>query len=129
MIAFDCERLAADFLRALRGKRSQRALSRRLGYRTNIAYTWESGRSFPTAARTFAVAERVGIDVRSAIGAFFGTPPAWVGESAPATREGVARLLAELRGRQSIVDIARAVGKSRFATARWLQGLAEPRLP
>jgi transcriptional regulator with XRE-family HTH domain len=121
--------LAGELLRAMRGKRSQRAFSRRLGYRTNIAYTWESGRSFPTAARAFAVAERAGIDTAAAVARFFGAPPAWLGRAPLTTTEGVVALLRELRGGQAIVEIAERSGRSRFAVARWLQGGAEPRLP
>jgi hypothetical protein len=43
--------------------------------------------------------------------------------------EGCAALLDDLRGRTSVVDLARAAGKSRFAVARWLNGDAEPKLP
>ena len=56
------EALAADLMRALRGKRSQRAFSRRLGMKSNTAYNWEAGRRWPTGARTLWIAQRVGID-------------------------------------------------------------------
>lgn len=117
-------------MRALRGRRSQAAFSRRLGYRTNVAYVWESGRSFPTAANMLAAAARVGIDVPAAISRFYLRTPAWLSGGLEATsRQGVAALLDDLRGRTSLVDLARAAGKSRFAVARWLRGAAEPRLP
>ena len=53
------EQIAADWLRFMRGKRSQRAFSHRLGYRSNIAFRWESGVCFPTAAEAirFAIEE------------------------------------------------------------------------
>lgn len=41
----DWDQLAAELVRALRGKTSQAQLSRRLGYRSNIVQRWESGRS------------------------------------------------------------------------------------
>ena len=59
--------VARELMRSLRGARSQVALSRRLGYRTNAAYSWEAGRDFPTAARFFEVAARVGTDVGAAL--------------------------------------------------------------
>lgn len=123
------ERIASDFLRAVRGKRSQAAFSRRLGYRTNVLYLWESGRSFPTAADTLAAAARSGIDVRASLASFYHRSPEWLGRVEPTTREGVAALLNDLRGRTGINDLAKATGKSRFALARWLRGDAEPKLP
>lgn len=125
----DYEKIAREFLRALRGRRSQAAFSRRLGYRTNVAYVWEAGRAFPTAASALVAARRAGVDVSAALARFFRSPPAWLDSVDPASREGVAMLLDDLRGRTSIVDLARASGKSRFALARWLSGEAEPRLP
>jgi transcriptional regulator with XRE-family HTH domain len=126
---YDYAIIAGEFLRALRGRRSQAAFSRRLGYRTNMAYVWEAGRAFPTAANTLAAARRVGIDVSAALRRFYKAPPPWLDTIDPSTSEGVARLIEDLRGRTSIVDLARAAGKSRFAVARWLRGEAEPRLP
>ncbi len=41
---------ASQFLRAVRGKRSQVAFARRLGYRANPITDWENGRRYPTAA-------------------------------------------------------------------------------
>lgn len=125
----DYARIAREFLRALRGRRSQTAFSRRLGYRTNVAYVWEAGRAFPTAASTFAAARRSGVDVNAALRRFFRTPPSWLDTMDIATPQGVATLLEDLRGRTSIVELARASGKSRFAVARWLRAEAEPRLP
>src|SRR6185295_9463840 len=52
-MALDFEHLGSDFIRALRGSRSQAALSRRLGFRTNVLYAWESGRRWPTAELRF----------------------------------------------------------------------------
>ena len=128
MLEVDYDRLASDFLRALRGKRSQRAFSRRLRYRTNVSYTWESGRCFPTASRALWVGERAGVDVHRALTAFLG-PAHWLEQVALVSPSGVVRLLEELRGRRSILDVAGAMQKSRFAVARWLHGEAEPRLP
>lgn len=125
----DYPKIAREFLRALRARRSQAAFSRRLGYRTNVAYVWESGRAFPTAAKALAAARRVGIDLRAALRRFYKTPPAWLDETDVATPEGIALLLEDLRGRTSVMELARATGKSRFAVARWLRGDAEPRLP
>jgi hypothetical protein len=125
----DYERLSADFVRALRGRRSQAAFSRRLGFSTNVVHTWEAERRWPTASGTLVAAERVGIDVKAALTRFYRTPPQWLA-GAPATRpELIAELLADLRGRTTIADLAERAERSRFAVSRWIKGEAEPRLP
>jgi hypothetical protein len=126
---FEYKRIASEFLRAIRGRRSQAAFSRRLGYRTNVLYLWEAGRSFPTAADVLTAAARSGIDVRQSLITFFHRTPEWLDQGDPTTRQGVAALLNDLRGRTGINELAKATGKSRFALARWLRGDAEPKLP
>jgi transcriptional regulator with XRE-family HTH domain len=127
--SIDYERLASELLRTLRGRRSQTALARRLGYKSNVVYSWESGRAYPTAARSLWVASKVGVDVRAALQGFYRRPPEWL-EACNLTRpDGVARLLDDLRGRTSITDLARSCGRSRYAVARWLNANTEPRLP
>jgi hypothetical protein len=127
----DFEAIAADWLRAARGKRSQRGFSKRLGYGSNIAYRWETGVCSPTASQAFALIKRGGEAGARALRAFFSTSPqpAELQGVDLATREGVALLLRGLRGRTSIVELARRSGHSRFAIARWLHGSAQPRLP
>lgn len=128
-VSVDYERVASELIRALRGKRSQTAFSRRLGSRANVVYTWESGRRFPTAAKALWAASRAGVDVKGAIARFYRTPPEWLGSLDVFSGAGVARLLDDLRGRTPIGDIAARAGRSRFAVSRWLRGEAEPRLP
>lgn len=124
----DFETIAGELVRALRGRRSQTAFSKRLGYRSNVASAWEAGRAFPTAADFFALLERSGRKPALALAAFYRLP-----SGAPAhdltTAKGVAAFLNDLRGRTVLVDLARAAGRSRFAVARWLKAEAEPRLP
>ena len=126
----DYSALAMAFSRALRGSRSQVAWSRRLGYRSNVAYSWEKGRRWPTAAEAMRAAERNGVDLDGAFRRFFGKAvPDWVGEYNLTTSRAVAALLDELRGQTTIVELARRTGFSRFAIARWLKGETEPKLP
>lgn len=125
----DHECLASDVLRALRGKRSQPAFSRRLGFKSNVAYRWESRKTFPTAALSLRAAQRVGVDVPAALRRFFRGEPEWMTEVDPRSPEGVAELLRYLAGTTGIGELARRAGRSRFAVARWLKGEAEPRLP
>jgi len=123
------EQIARELMRSLRGRRSQVALSRRLGYRTNAVYSWEAGRDFPTALRFFEVATRVGVDVSAALERFYQRRPSFLESHAPLDRPAVAALLSELRGSIPVVELAARTGYTRFAIARWLNGRCEPRLP
>ncbi len=125
----DYEAIAADLVRALRGRRSQTAFSRRLGYKSNVVYRWESRRAWPTAAVALAAARRVGVDLRAGLARFYRVEPRWLEHIDPATAEGVAVLLDDLRGTLPIGELAKRAGRSRFAVSRWLKGEAEPRLP
>ncbi len=119
---------ASELVRALRGRRSQTAFSKRMGYRSNVVSAWESGRAFPTASTFFSVLNRSGRKLADALSAFHRLPAdALAGDLT--TAQGVAAFLDELRGRTAVVDLARSAGRSRFAVARWLKGEAEPRLP
>lgn len=128
-MSLEIEHLARDFIRALRGGRSQTALSRRLGYRTNVVYSWEAGRRWPTASVVLRAAQTLRFDVRSLLRRFFATPPAWLATTDPTSPEGVALLLREIRGHVPIVELARRTELSRYAIARWLDAAAEPRFP
>ncbi|MEZ4235574.1 MAG: DUF4423 domain-containing protein [Myxococcota bacterium] len=125
---FDMALVARRFLAALRGSRSQVQWSRRLGYRSNVAYAWESGRRWPTAAETLRAAARAGIDVAAALERFYGTAPAGL-PADPTTPEAVARLLDDQRGRATVSELARRAGVSRYSLTRWLSGQTQPRLP
>jgi transcriptional regulator with XRE-family HTH domain len=125
----DHEILARQLIRALRGRRSQVALSRRMKCKSNVVYTWESGRRAPTAAVFFQLAARIGLDVAGSVGRFLGTIPDDLrgrDYSEPAT---VATLLRHLREGTTLVELARRVGTNRVSIARFLKGEAEPRLP
>src|SRR3954465_15698692 len=97
-------RLAADWLGFLRGKRSQRAFSRRLGYRSNIAYRWESEVCFPTAAEVLQMVERAGVPLAHRVGSFFGSAAPAALPAQLTTSAGVAELLRALRGNTHIVE-------------------------
>jgi transcriptional regulator with XRE-family HTH domain len=126
----DYEALASQLLRALRANRSQTAFSRRLGYRTNVAYPWESGRRFPTAAETFRIARRLNVDVEAAAAQFFRPRlPDALEDADLAQPETVAALLREARGSVAIQALATRTGLSRSAVSRILSGKTEPRLP
>ena len=113
------EIVARQLVRALRGARSQQAFSRRLGYRSNPVAEWEAGRRFPTAAEILRACRVVGVNVEAAFAAF---PPGTSPTDLPRWLDG-------LRGDRPLASVARDLGRSRFAVARWLSGEAEPRLP
>ena len=123
------EYLASELLRQLRGKRSQVAWSKRLGYRSNVAGAWELGRAWPTGAAFLRAAERNGRRTRDVMQSFYGGVPKWLARHDPASREGVAAFLEDLRGKAALVAVSSAAGKSRYSVARWLSGDTEPRLP
>ncbi len=125
----DYETVSRQLIRALRGKRSQVALSRKLGCRSNVLYAWESGRRWPTAATFFQLARAVRVPVEAGVGAFLGGLPASLVGLDWDTPDASARLLEHLRGGTTIVELARRVGTHRVSVARWLKGTAEPRLP
>ncbi len=125
----DYARIARELLIALRGPRSQVAWSRRLGYRSNVAYAWEAGRRWPTAAETFRAAARSNIDLEEALGRFYGRPPPWLAGADLTTPGAVARLLDDLRGQTTVTDFARRASVGRSSLTRWLGGQTEPRLP
>jgi hypothetical protein len=123
------ESLSSELLRALRGKRSQTAFSKRLGYRSNVAYAWESGRAWPTALDFFVILERSGRKLEPVLAAFFRLPAGASAKADLRSARGIAVFLDDLRGQTAVIDLARATQRSRFAVARWLKGDAEPRLP
>jgi transcriptional regulator with XRE-family HTH domain len=125
----DYETLAKQLIRAVRGKRSQVAMSRRLQCQSNVLYAWESGRRWPTAATFLRLALLRRVPLGERISEFLGgLPPGLAGAdwSEPASAAG---LLEHLRGGTTIVELARRVGVNRVSVARWLKGSAEPRLP
>jgi transcriptional regulator with XRE-family HTH domain len=126
----DTALLSRELIRALRGRRSQLQLSRRLGYSTNVAYMWEAGRGAPTASAALHAAARVGIDVRAALTRFYRVAPAWLSEANDVcSPESVSALLDDLRAGRNITALARSIGRSRFAVSRFVRGQTEPRLP
>lgn len=111
-------------MRALRGSRSQTALSRRLGYRSNVVYLWESGRRAPSSSELFRILRKTRVDPAAAWHRF----PVNLSGLDLATPDGVVQLIAQLRGEARVVDVARRCGVSRYVASRWLSGATEPRL-
>lgn len=119
---------ASEWIRAARGRLTQRALSSRLRYRSNIVYRWECGRCYPSAPQMLCLLESVGSNVQAGILAFYRSPPAWLESIDPCSASGVAALLNDLRGSTSFADLAKRTAFSRFSIARWMKAEAVPNL-
>ena len=119
------EQTASEFLRAIRGRRSQVAFARRLGYRGNPITDWERGVRFPTAVEALRAAARVNIDVPAAFRRF--SPEVMI--DTHSSELAIDRWLLALRGTASVNEVATRCGCSRYAVSRWFRGLAKPRLP
>jgi hypothetical protein len=120
--------LASQLIRVLRGRRSQVALSRRLGYRSNVLYSWESGDGFPSAAKFFRFVAQVGGKPAESLRRFL-QDPELLQQVDLTTREGIAAVLRDLRGKRALGDLSEAIGRDRFAVSRWIHGKTEPPLP
>ncbi len=119
---------ASQLLRALRGKRSQVALSRRLGYQANPITDWENGRRYPTIFETLRAASKVHLDYRDAFASFLPTSSRTACFEI-ASPETIAAWLRELRGSMKMSDLTARTGRTRYSVARWLSGETEQRLP
>lgn len=122
----DFEQLSREVLRALRGRRTQKAFSRQLGFRSNVANAWEAGRDLPRTSTFFQILSAVGKDGRALLEIFRTElkgcdPPEHPGTIGP--------LLDRLRGKRKIGELASAAGLDRFLVSRILRGHSDPRLP
>jgi transcriptional regulator with XRE-family HTH domain len=119
------EQVAQQFVRAVRGPRSQQAFARRLGYRANPLTDWEHGRRYPTAEEALRAAALANIDVESAFARF--TPQNPLRKD----RQGfqLASWLSAVCHASSLRELSERSGLSRHALGRWLSGARRPRLP
>jgi transposase-like protein len=116
----DYETLSKQLIRAVRGKRSQVAVSRRLNCRSNVLYAWESGRRWPTAATFLKLALLRRVPLTEGIAGFLGALPPALSSADWAQPSAAAGLLEHLRGGTTIVELARRIGVNRVSVARWL---------
>jgi len=121
--------ISADLVRALRGKRSQAEFSRRLGYRSNIAQRWESGKCWPTFAGLLRACSHSQPSLARCFTQFFKRTPEWFEKDDPFSSASIAAFLRELRGKAPIATLVARTGYNRYSVARWLRGRAEPKLP
>ncbi|MDP2313827.1 MAG: DUF4423 domain-containing protein [Pseudomonadota bacterium] len=103
-------------------------MSRRLGFSTNVVYTWEAGRRSAPFTALWRVAARVGVALDEVMARFLTVVPESLSAETIETDAGCAAFLRELRGEQSLLALSEATGCSRHALSRWLSGRAEPTL-
>jgi len=125
----DYEQIAAEVIRSLRGKRSQAAFSRRLGFKSNIVNRWEARKAFPSASTFLRIVARARPQPASVLLRFFPRPPAALLGVDLGSPAAVSAFLRELRGKVPILALAREAGCNRYSVSRWLGGSVEPRLP
>ena len=121
------EQLAREFLRALRGERSQVAFSRRVGFASNVAAEWESGRRVPSTATALACCVNVGIDVPGALARFHTATAPLIqirgrGKRTQINPQSIAEWLNAHRGRTRATEIAARSGISTFRLSRIFSG-------
>lgn len=126
--ALSVEQLSRELMRVLRGSASQRAYSRALGFTSNVAYSWETGRRFPEASVFLRAAARKVPELEAALPSVLALARA-PGSARLGTPRGVQQLVLELARETPRVELARNLGVDRTTLSRWLAGSTEPRLP
>src|SRR5262245_16185942 len=137
--------IAREVMRAMRGRRSQKAASRRLGYCANVAYVWEAGRRAPPASAFFRLGSANGAARERIVEFAASSPRAGTNEAAPQrarisgaragagqrpwTSNDTTAFLSTLAAKMRHSELSRAVGVDRTTLSRWLRGATEPRLP
>ncbi|MEY4549163.1 MAG: Family ership, partial [Pseudomonadota bacterium] len=117
--------VARQLLRALRGRRSQVAFSRRLGFASNVAAEWESGRRVPSALTALGACQSLGIDVAARLGTFRSSTG---GNLLRLDAAELAGWLRAQQGNMALAALAQRSGLSRHQVSRFLSGAATPRL-
>jgi hypothetical protein len=116
---------ARELIRAVRGKRSQVVLSRRLGYRGNPITDWEAGRSYPDVLEVLEAARLARLPVKAAFERIHSAPPPQLELGAP----GLAAWLDSMRGAMTLATLAARMGHSRYTVRRWFAAGTKLKLP
>jgi transcriptional regulator with XRE-family HTH domain len=125
----DANGISRELIRHLRGKRAQQALSRKLGFGSNVVHTWETGRRAPEVGQFLRLARLCGVAIGPALSSFFKDPPLELQGTRLTTPRGAQRLVALLVGSTVKAHVAARVGIDRTTLTRWLAGKTSPRLP
>jgi transcriptional regulator with XRE-family HTH domain len=125
----DANAISRELIRHLRGKRAQQALSRKLGFGSNVVHTWETGRRAPEVAQFLRLARLCGVAIGPALASFFKDPPLDLTSARLTTPRGAQRLVEVLVGATVKAHVAARIGIDRTTLTRWLAGKTSPRLP
>lgn len=126
---FDHQEISRDLIRALRGKRSQPMLSRQLGFRSNVVYSWEHGRRYPEVSLFLRTALRSRSELVRDLALFFGLDDTAFGGRRGYSPRTVTELVLRLAGTVPKSRLALELGVDRTTLGRWCAGKTEPRLP
>ncbi len=114
----DFSLLGAQLVRARRGCRTQQALSRALGYKSNVLFAWERGHDHPSARNFFRLVQRTG-ELPSLQTFCRGVTPDVT------TKRGIAQFLGDLAGDRKVSELSDQLGRDRYAVGRWLRGQSD----
>lgn len=120
----EAEIVARQFVRAIRGRRSQGTLARRVRISTQTVANWEAGRRFPTTLEVLELCARLGLDPALALERFAPDLP-------PLSRDegSLATWLRSIAGDTVHREIAARMKCSRDQISRLLSGKTQPKLP
>lgn len=129
MPTYDTQRLSRELMRHLRGKRSQLALSKHLGYASNVYQSWELGKRYPRASDFLVTAHKSRVPLQAALAGFLQNHLHWSRVTDVTSPLAVQALLLDLRGDRHIGELSASSGGRRATLSSWLKGEGEPRLP
>lgn len=121
--------LSCELMRQLRGGDAQRQFSRGLGFSSNVAYVWETGRRFPEASVFFKAAHKREPQFAARFLSRLRLASPVLGRASLRTARGVQRLVEYLCQDANRSELARRVRVDRTTLSRWINGQTEPRLP
>jgi transcriptional regulator with XRE-family HTH domain len=127
--SYDYDTLASELVRAVRGRQSQGALSKRLGFRSNVVWRWENGRSTPYAHDILRLLHLQGHDVVGALRLFDAPAGLRVLDLSPEDPALVTEYVSALLEQARIAAMAEREGLSRSALGRLARGERPARLP
>ncbi len=129
MTELDPHQISRELVRALRGERSQTALSRKLGFRSNVVYAWEHGRRYPELSFVLRAAVMQRPTLRADLARFFEVPEDTFEGRRAFTPRTVMVLVQNLISSTPKIRLAGQLGVDRTTLGRWATGKTEPRLP
>lgn len=109
--------ISTAFVRLLRGAQSQKTLSRRLGYASNVVYQWEAGRRIPNIAEV----------MRAALLNALPEPGRKFAERLQ-TGEQASELIKEMTVGISLTQLAESMEVSLSTLSRWRAGAISPNI-